>query len=47
MNFLSALNVCEMPEARLSVKDKTTDYDKVYINAKEHKYIFTSSRPST
>ena len=33
--------VCEVPEARLSVNDKTTDSDEVYFNTKVHKYIFT------
>ena len=30
--------VCEVPEARLSVKDKTTDSDEVYFNSKVHIY---------
>ena len=30
--------VCEVPEARLSVNDKTTDSDEVYFNTKVHIY---------
>ena len=30
--------VCEVPEARLSVNDKTTDSDEVYFNTEVHIY---------
>ena len=36
--------VCEGPEARLSVNDKTTYSDEVNFNTEVHKYIFTASR---
>ena len=32
------LVVCEVPEARLSVNDKTTDSDEVYFNIEVHIY---------
>ena len=33
--------VCEVPEARLSVNDKTTDSDKVYFNTKHDCTVYT------
>ena len=33
--------VCEVPEAGLSVKDKTTDSDEVYFNTKHDCTVYT------
>ena len=33
--------VCEVPEARLSVNDKTTDSDEVYFNTKHDCTVYT------
>ena len=38
LELLFLLVVCEVPEARLSVNDKTTDSDEVYFNTKVHIY---------
>ena len=35
------LVVCEFPEARLSVNDKTTDSDEVYFNTKHDCTVYT------
>ena len=33
--------ICEVPEARLSVNDKTTDSDEVYFNTKTQVHIYS------
>ena len=38
INKLTLLEGVEVPEARLSVNDKTTDSDEVYFNTKVHIY---------
>ena len=39
--FMQVLVVHEVPEARLSVNDKTTDTDEVYFNTKHDCTVYT------
>ena len=41
LELVLTLVVCEVPEAGLSVNDKTTDSDEVYFNTKHDCTVYT------